>query len=489
MSRLLEHPAKSAFKRLTLTMPLCQHLLLSMSSTPTSYELSNADWEKGQITQWPPIPYAVSKNVLLVSTSQETVKIKTPKGESKQSLLGNRADGGEYLKHLMSFAQFMEKKGYEADLEAASKVTLSATRALKKLGKVQTREKDPAKAERLTKVEAAKVRLINAKVAESMLACLAYDLFCKLLRDEPEIQWDRIMTDMHTKNPWEDIKGVKHNSLCGKSQQSLTDCIEFHKLTVFTVDAAERLKYYLMCSIKKPIRWTIPMHISRMEVLNKYLGILPTIKNSPLAVATTEMGNVPFTEATHVSIILSHLPVAWRNQYNLMHKTVPKSPRTTLQDLENIEKLFVEKYNEKAQANKAKAATAPKMAERVPKKHAHGGGFNRGAPKKGCSAKYCKWCKTTNWPYTTHNTIECCRFEKDGMPKDKPVKPFDSAKKPWKKTGSGDSSQMAYLTEKVAKLEKKLKRLRSTVRSMLVTCRIVIPIVTRIVGPVARDCK
>ncbi len=44
------------------------------------------------------------------------------------------------------------------------------------------------------------------------------------------------------------------------------------------------------------------------------------------------------------------------------------------------------------------------------------------------------------------------------MPKDKPVKPFDSAKKPWKKTGSGDSSQMAYLTEKVAKLEKKLKK-------------------------------
>ncbi len=131
---------------------------------------------------------------------------------------------------------------------------------------------------------------------------------------------------MHTKNPWEDIKGVKHNSLCEKSQQSLTDCIEFHKLTVFTIDAVERLRNYLMCSVKKPVRWTIRMHTSRMEVLNKYLGILPTIKNSPLAVTTTEMGNVPFIEATHASIILSHLPVVWRNQYNLMHKTVLESP-------------------------------------------------------------------------------------------------------------------------------------------------------------------
>ncbi len=250
--------------------------------------------------------------------------------------------------------------------------------------------------------------------------------------------------------------GAKHNGLRGKLHQSLTDCIEFHKLTVFTIDAVERLKYYLMCSIKKPVRLTIRMHISCMEALNKYLGILPTIKNSPLAVTYTEMGNVPFTKATHMSIILSHLPVAWRNQYNLTHSTVPESPRAMLMDLKNIEKLFVEKYNKKARANKAKAATASKMAERVPKKPAHGAGSNQGAPQKGRSAKYCKWCKAAGGPYTTHDTIKCRRFEKDGKPKDKPAKPFNSAKKPWKKTGSGDSSQMAYLTEKVAKLKKKL---------------------------------
>ncbi len=122
------------------------------------------------------------------------------------------------------------------------------------------------------------------------------------------------------------------------------------------------------------------MHISCMEALNKYLGILPTIKNSPLAVASMEMGNVPFTKATHASSILSHLPVAWRNQYALTKNTVPESPRAMLMDLENIKKLFIKKYNEKAQANKAKAATASKTAERMPKKHAHGGGSDQGAP-------------------------------------------------------------------------------------------------------------
>jgi hypothetical protein len=71
----------------------------------------------------------------------------------------------------------------------------------------------------------------------------------------------------------------------------------------------------------------------------------------------------------------------------------------------------------------------------MPKKRAH-------------SVKYFKWCRAANGPFTTHDTIECSRFPKDGSPKDKPNKPFNSIRKPWKKTGSGDSSRMAYLTER-----------------------------------------
>ena len=102
-TRLLKRPAKSAFKRLILTMPLCQHLLLSMSSTLTSVELSDADCEKGQVTQRPPIAYAQSKSGTALMSTRETIKMKTPEGESKQNLLGDGADGEEYVKHLMSF--------------------------------------------------------------------------------------------------------------------------------------------------------------------------------------------------------------------------------------------------------------------------------------------------------------------------------------------------------------------------------------------------
>jgi hypothetical protein len=161
---------------------------------------------------------------------------------------------------------------------------------------------------------------------------------------------------------------------------------------------------------------------------------------------------VPFNETTLASIILNHLPVAWRTQYALTHTLVPESPRAILLDLENIKKLFAKKTNKAARANKAKVATAAKLAnERVPRKNTHR------------TAKYCKWCKAMDGPFTTHNTDECCRFNKDGSQKDRPTKPFDSAKKPaWKKPSGGDSTQMAYLTEEMSKMSKLVKMLKKS---------------------------
>jgi len=162
-------------------------------------------------------------------TTRGTVKMKTPEGEHKQSIQGNGADGDEYIKHLMSFNRLMEKKEYRADLAEAAKAVLKASLMLKKDTKVPKGEEDPDKAIRLTEEVKAAERELNAvKVVESTVTCLAYDLFRKLTKDHPEIQWDCIVADMHTKNPWLDLRGVKHHELRKRSHQSLIDCIEQH---------------------------------------------------------------------------------------------------------------------------------------------------------------------------------------------------------------------------------------------------------------------
>jgi hypothetical protein len=228
----------------------------------------------------------------------------------------------------------------------------------------------------------------------------------------------------------------------------------------------------MMRSLKKPHGMSIKKHATRFEMMNGYISLLPTLQDSSLMVASTEKGNIPFNNATLAGIVLATCHADWRNLYKLNHKTVPDLSRSMLHDLKTIEKVFVKKNNEKARATKAKASTASQKGASVPRKHENGGGSGGPAPKKAHTAKYCKWCKAAGGPFKTHDTSKCHRFNKDGKELVKPHKPFDPAKKPWKK-GGGDSRQMVYLTKKLKKLKKKLKKSKSKswLESMRTTCQ------------------
>jgi len=129
--------------------------------------------------------------------------------------------------------------------------------------------------------------------------------------------------------------------------------------------------------------------------------------------------------------ILSHLPLAWSEQT----RSIPSQHGQGRSDCQ-----------------------IGRWASTQGGKQTHGGGPEKGTPKKGRTDKFCKWCKDADGPFITHNTTGCRRFNKDGSQKDRLTKPFDSAKKPWKKPGSGDPTQMAYLTEEMVKLKKRLKK-------------------------------
>jgi hypothetical protein len=74
-------------------------------------------------------------------------------------------------------------------------------------------------------------------------------------------------------------------------------------------------------------------------------------------------------------------------------------------------------------------------------------------PKKVCFEKHCNLCKKHGGAYTTHNTRECRRFEKDGKEKSD----FCTPKKSGKKTYP-IKHNFAQLTKKIAKLEIALKK-------------------------------
>jgi hypothetical protein len=74
-------------------------------------------------------------------------------------------------------------------------------------------------------------------------------------------------------------------------------------------------------------------------------------------------------------------------------------------------------------------------------------------PKKVHFENHCNLCKKYGGAYTTHNTRECCRYEKDG----KERSDFRTAKKGGKKNNPINQN-FTQLTEKIEKLKKALKK-------------------------------
>ncbi len=122
------------------------------------------------------------------------------------------------------------------------------------------------------------------------------------------MQWDRIMNEMHTKNPWIGVIGKANKGICMCSWISFMDCIEHHKLTIFPADAAEKQHYYMQHTFKKPQQVTVRQFVSRMEVLNDYLAYLPMVFDSSMAVAGTKKMNVLFDEPDLAEIVLNLVP-------------------------------------------------------------------------------------------------------------------------------------------------------------------------------------
>jgi hypothetical protein len=103
----------------------------------------------------------------------------------------------------------------------------------------------------------------------------------------------------------------------------------------------------------------------------------------------------------------------------------------------------------KAKANEASTST---IAKGTSKKRSASGNPGEQVPKKGKHNKFCQHCKAKGGPHLTHNTKECCRYNRMGNPMAAAARKPSDAKQPSKK---GGNKQMAYLRAIIESLMKK----------------------------------
>jgi hypothetical protein len=223
----------------------------------------------------------------------------------------------------------------------------------------------------------------------------------------------------------------------------------FHLLTVFPNNAAEQERYYITNVLKKPQCISICQFVQRVEQLNSYILQLPCWYYSPSVKANMIPMNVPFAKADLLSHVLRMCLYTWQDQYNLHKKGgTPVDMRSLLQSLKAIERICGQERSEKSNPSRdEKASHSEKKGTKQP------GTESPRVPKKVRTEKHCDLCKKHGGVYTTHNTCDCRRFEKDGTEKSD----FCAAKKGGKKPNPMKQS-FAQLSKKLDKLEKVLNK-------------------------------
>jgi hypothetical protein len=167
-----------------------------------------------------------------------------------------------------------------------------------------------------------------------------FAFYADLLSIEVKYTWDKIIVEQTEGGPFVDLHGVFQTGPRGMSCKSFDDCLLFHLLTMFPINAAEQEKYYITNALKKPQRVNVRQFVHQVEQLNAYIAQMPCFYYSPNGNACTKPKNVPFTEAELGSHVLRMCPIQLQDQYNLNKKGMtPMDMRSLLTSLEAIERI------------------------------------------------------------------------------------------------------------------------------------------------------
>jgi hypothetical protein len=157
--------------------------------------------------------------------------------------------------------------------------------------------KDPMKASFQADLEKAKNAVEDAQGAMITAANEMFTFYSNLLSPESKYLWNKIVSKQMESNPFVNLQCVSLESPRGMSCKLFDNCVMFHLLTVFPINAAEQEKYYITSVLKKPQHVNVRQFVCRVEQLNAHITQIPCFYFSSNANASTKPENVPFTEA------------------------------------------------------------------------------------------------------------------------------------------------------------------------------------------------
>jgi hypothetical protein len=144
-------------------------------------------------------------------------------------------------------------------------------------------------------------------------ANLMFTFYLNLLSPESKYAWNKIVIKQMESDPFVNLQGVSLEGPKDMSRDLFNDCVMFHRLTAFPINAAEQERYYILNVLKKPQHVNVRQFVHRVEQLNAYISQMPCFYYSPNANASTKPENIPFTEAELGAHVLRMCTLQWQD--------------------------------------------------------------------------------------------------------------------------------------------------------------------------------
>ncbi len=127
-----------------------------------------------------------------------------------------------------------------------------------------------------------------AKGAMTTAVSKMLPFYSNLLSPESKYTWNKIISEQTEGDPYVNLQGDTLEGPRGMLFQLFNDCVMFHLLTTFPINAAEQEKYYISNVLKKPQCVNVRQFVRQVEQLNAYIAQMPCFFYSLHANASTK---------------------------------------------------------------------------------------------------------------------------------------------------------------------------------------------------------
>jgi hypothetical protein len=185
---------------------------MSTNLKSPSEGLKNVQCKKGTLPVRPPIPYVLPTD-LLEKQEAEQIKVKRLNRTKFQMPTYGSDNNKEYLAHVIAVLHLVEQKGTAAEVKEAFTALVAVRKEMSPFFNFPEDETKAAKVARKKKLNELNKSLKAKKAIAVELAQKAYKLFRCFVVGEARTQLDRIVNEMHTKNPWIGVNGMSNKGI------------------------------------------------------------------------------------------------------------------------------------------------------------------------------------------------------------------------------------------------------------------------------------